>query len=362
MTRVVTSEESSTGAEAVLGVDTHRDVHVGAVTSDLGAVLATASFPATSAGYQQLLAWARGHGQVSRAGLEGTGSYGAALSRFLRSQGIAVIEVNRPDRAARRSRGKNDTIDAVAAAHAVISGRATAVAKAGDGPVEEIRIYKIAKDSAVKARRQAINQLKAVLVNTDPELRESLRGLGRGALVTRCAALDESAGHGASVAAVHTLRTLARRVRSLDAEITDLLARINALVEATAPKLLTEYGVGVDSAAVLLRAAGDNPDRLDSESAFAALCGVSPVERSSGRSERHRLNRGGDRQANAALFRVVMTRLRDHQPTRDYVTRRIAEGRTQREVVRCLKRYLARVLFKIICDAFSPQPASPSNA
>lgn len=341
--------------EVVLGVDTHKDVHVAAVTTVLGAVLTTSPFPATAAGYRALLAWATGLGVVRRAGVEGTGSYGAALSRFLRGAGVAVIEVNRPDRAKRRQRGKSDTIDAEAAAQAVISRRATAVPKSGDGPVEQIRVYKIAKDSAVKARRQAINQIKAVLVNADPALREELAGLGTMALITRCARLDQ--GTSAPTAVTHTVSLLARRVKSLDAEIADLLARITALVKSVAPALLDEYGVGADSAAALLVTAGDNPDRLRSQSAFAALCGVSPVEMSSGKTTRHRLNRGGDRQANAALFRVIMTRLRDEPRTRAYLARRTAEGRTKREIMRCLKRYLARDLFQIIHTALVPAAA-----
>lgn len=341
--------------EVVLGVDTHKDFHVAAVTTVLGAVLATSSCPTTAVGYRSLLTWARGFGLVRRAGVEGTGSYGAALTRFLRVEGVAVTEVNRPDRAKRRRRGKNDTVDAEAAAQAVISGMATATPKSGDGPVEQIRVYKIAKDSAVKARRQAINQLKAILVNAEPELRESLAGLGTMALVTRCAKLDEPAA--AASAVMHTLSVLARRVKSLDAEIADLLARITALVKSAAPALLDVYGVGADSAAVLLVTAGDNPDRLTSESAFAALCGVSPVEMSSGKTIRHRLNRGGNRQANAALFRVIITRLRDEPHTRAYLARRTAEGRTKREIMRCLKRFLARDLFRIIHSALVPNTA-----
>jgi transposase len=223
----------------------------------LGAVLATSPFPATAAGYRCLLAWARDFGVVRQAGVEGTGSYGAALARFLRVEGVAVVEVNRPDRAKRRQRGKSDTIDAEAAAQAVISRRATAVPKSGDGPVEQIRVYKIAKDSAVKARRQAINQIKAILVNADPDLREELAGLGRLALVTRCVSLDERAP--APTAVTHTLSVLARRVKNLDAEIAGLLARITALIQQIAPALLDEYGVGADSAAVLLVTAGRQP-------------------------------------------------------------------------------------------------------
>jgi transposase len=352
MTAPILPAASTDGQNTVvLGVDTHRDMHVVAVTTALGALLATSSFPTTAAGYRRLLDWARSFGVIERAGVEGTGSYGAALSRFLRGQGVVVVEVNRPDRAQRRRRGKNDTVDAQAAAEAVISGRATAVPKSGDGAVEQIRVYKIAKGSAVKARRQAINQIRSILVNADPQLREAMAGLGRTALVTRCAAL---ATHPGPTAVTHSLSVLGRRVKSLDQEIADLLARINDLVCATAPALLKEYGVGTDSAAALLITAGDNPERFEREASFAGLCGASPVEMSSGKTTRHRLNRGGDRQANAALFRIVMTRLRDEPRTRAYLARRTTEGRTKREVIRCLKRYLARHLFEIIRTAMTP--------
>ncbi|MGW2787722.1 IS110 family transposase [Streptomyces populi] len=337
--------------EMVLGVDTHKDVHVAAVTDQLGRVLGSSPFQATAVGYDELLSWAREFGDVRRAGVEGTGSYGAGLARYLLSQGVQVTEVNRPDRAKRRSRGKNDTVDAEAAAQAVVSERATAVPKRGDGPVEQIRVYKMTRDSAVKARKQVINQLKAILISADPALREQLAALGRAALVTACVDLDDAQHPGAGSAVLHTLRTLARRIKALTAEATDLAKRMETLVKDVAPALLEEHGVGVDSAACLLIAAGDNPERLTGEDAFAALCGVSPVERSSGKTHRHRLNRGGDRQANAALFRIVLTRLRGEPRTVAYIERRTAEGKTKREIIRCLKRYLARHLFNIIRDA-----------
>lgn len=339
--------------EIVLGVDTHKDLHVAAVASPVGRTLATASFPATTAGYRQLVSWARSHGTVARAGVEGTGSYGAALARHLVVEQITVIEVNRPDRAQRRRRGKSDVIDAEAAARAVISLRATATAKAGNGPVEQIRIYKVAKDSAVKARVQATNQLKSLLVTAEPAVRQSLTGLSAKALIERCAELD-SQTTGGDNAVVYTLRTLACRIQHLAAEIAELLARITSMIKTCAPALLDQYGVGPDSAAVLLVAAGDNPHRLGSEAAFAALCGVSPIEMSSGKTSRRRLNRSGNREANAALFRIILTRLRVEQPTKDYVARRTAEGRTKREIIRCLKRYAARQLFRIIHAALTP--------
>lgn len=320
-------QEAAAGLqEALLGVDTHKDVHVAAVISPVGALLGTQDFPATAAGYRALLGWARTFGAVLRAGVEGTASYGAALNRMLRSEGVAVIEVNRPDRADRRRRGKSDATDAEAAARAVLSGRATAVAKAGDGPVEMARMFKLAKSSAVKSRTQAINQLKAVLVGTNPVLREQLSGLSTPLLVRACVALqvsDPTADTGQ--AARHTLRLLAQRITLLTEEIDDLDERLTAVLAAHAPDLLARNGVGPDTGATLLIAAGDNSDRLHSEAAFAALCGVSPVEASSGKTQRRRLNRGGNRQANAALHRVTLARLRWDPTTRDWGVPRILD-------------------------------------
>jgi len=283
-------------AEVVLGVDTHKDVHVAAVLTTLGVLLATSTFPTTAVGYRRLLAWARGFGPVGRAGVECTGSYGAALARYLLAATITVIEVNRGDRGERRRRGKTDTLDAETAARAVLSGRATAIAKSGDGQVEMLRMFKLAKASAIKSRSQAINQLKAVLVRAEPTLRESITGLGNPALFRRCAQLTVSDPCDPAGAAALTLRLLARRVLTLTSEIDELNVHITAAIKTHAPQLLQRYGVGPDTAATLLLAAGDNPERLTSEASFAALCGVSPIEASSGKTRRRRLNRGGNRQ------------------------------------------------------------------
>jgi Transposase len=228
-----------TGGEVILGVDTHADQHVAALLTGVGAPVATASFAATAAGYRALLAWARGHGPVCTAGVEGTGSYGAALARYLRRAGVRVIEVNRPDRAARRRRGKTDPVDAEAAARAVLAGRATVTPKTADGPVETLRLLKLAKDSAVKARTQAINQLKAVLVGADPSLRESLAGMHRAALIRRCAQLPDpdptASGDGVAATVVYTLRLLARRIQHLTGEINDLTRRISGVLTSHPP-------------------------------------------------------------------------------------------------------------------------------
>jgi len=339
-------------SEVVLGVDTHRDEHVAAVLSAIGATLATEAFAATEAGYESILVWARSFGPICRAGVECTGSYGAALSRHLQSRGIAVIEVNQIDRADRRKRGKTDTLDAESAARAVISGRAVTIAKTGNGFVEAIRVLRIARNSAVNAKVKAINQLKSIIVGADPTLRDSLSGLGTGTLVRRCVELPDVADSASSVehAVVSTLRLLAARITALKSEAYTLLRQIRDPVDQQAPRLLEQNGVGPDSAAALLITAGDNPQRMKGESSFAALCGTSPVEASSGMTTRLRLNRGGDRQANAALYRITLSRLRWHPPTIAYMERRLAEGKSKREIIRCLKRYIARQLFAIIRD------------
>jgi transposase len=352
-------QDSSAAKEVILGVDTHNDVHVAAVITALGVQLGTASFPATAAGYQALVGWVGTLGMLRRAGVEGTGSYGAALARHLRAAGVEVIEVNAPDKATRRRRGKTDTLDAEAAARAVLSGRASGSAKAGDGPVEMLRMFKLAKASAIKARTQTINQLKAVLVAADPALREALSGLTNTMLIRRCAQLEATTPADVTSAAVYTLRLLARRILELTKEIHDLVHHITNTITGHCPRLLTRRGVGPDNAAALLIAAGDNPDRLHSEASFAALCGVNPLEASSGKTSRRRLNRGGDRQANSALYRVAICRLRCDARTRDYLARRITEGKTRREAIRCLKRYLAREIYQIIT---SPPQAEPSAA
>lgn len=354
---MITLSEAADGTEIVIGVDTHKDCHVVVALSAIGVVLCSRTFPVTTAGYQDLLAWSGDMGRVARAGVEGTNSYGVGPTRALRAAGVDVIEVNRPNRAMRRRRGKSDTVDAEAAARAVLSGEATAAPKSGDGPIEGIRVLKIAKDSAVKARVQAVNQLKAVVVNAPAGVREPLDGLAVPQLLARCTAPAQEGLGAAESAVVNTLGRLARRVQYLDAEIKDALGQMTGLIEQAVPALLQLQGIGPDSAAALLIAAGDNPDRLRGEASFAALCGASPVEASSGKTNRRRLNRGGNRQANAALFRAVLSRLRWDPATQEYLKRRTAEGLSKREIIRCLKRYLARTVYKVL-SASLPLPAT----
>jgi len=324
------------------GVDTHKDTHVAAVLNPLGVVLGTSEFPATPAGYRRLLAWMRDFGQLTEVGVEGTGAWGAGLARHLTGQDVRVVEVQRPNRQYRRRHGKSDTADAIGAARAVQSGEASGAPKSADGAVEAIRMLSVARRSAMKARTQAANQIHAVVTTAPDQLRSDLTGLDTKGLVARCARFHTTSAMTPLGAARRTLRMLARRWQSLTAEINEVDVELDNLTTQVAPSLRELPSIGTRNAAALLLAAGDNPDRLERERSFAALCGTSPIDASSGRQRRHRLNRGGDRHANAALYMIVVSRLRWHQPTRDYMQRRLAEGRTKKEIIRCLKRYVAR--------------------
>jgi transposase len=325
-----------------VGIDTHKHTHVAVVLDELGGRLDELTVPADSGGHERVERWAAGHGRVIAFGIEGTGSYGAGVASHLRRQGHRVVEVNRPDRRERRLNGKSDALDAENAARAVLSGRATATPKAADGEVEMIRQIKIAKDTAVKARTQAIVTLKTLVVTAPPELREQLEGLAKMALIERCAGLRPGPMTTPLAATKHALRGLARRWRQLQVEIKEHERHLAILTGSVSPAMVAALGIGPDTAAEMLIVAGDNPDRVRSEPAWAKLCGVCPVPASSGRTSRYRLNRGGHRQANSALYRTVIVRLRFHQPTIDYVARRTAEGKTKAEIIRCLKRYVAR--------------------
>ena len=289
---------------------------------------------------------------MGRVGVEGTGSYGAGLARHLAAAGVEIVEVNRPNRQTRRRRGKTDTVDAETAARAALSGDAAGVPKSADGCVEAIRTLSLARRSAVKARTVAANQINAVAVTPPPEhLRDRLRGLKTPEMVKVCARWRlDAAGDPAARAAKRALRALASRHRALTAEIDGLDAEPLALCERANPALLGTCGVGAEVASALLVAAGDNPERMRSEASSAALCGASPIEASSGPRVRHRLNRGGNRQANNALWRIATVRLRVHERSIDYAARRRAEGKTRREIIRCLKRHIAREIHRLLTD------------
>ena len=335
----------------IAGIDTHADVHVVAALDELGAILGTSSFSTDDEGYRAAHAWLCGHGTLIAAGVEGTGSYGAGIARFLGAHGVLVHEVNRPDRSTRRLVGKSDVIDAEAAARAVLSGRRLATPKTRDGAVEAVRVLRVARRSAVRARTQAANQMTALIGAADERLRAGLRPLPAHTRIHTCAGFTAPTESGEPIGATrHALGVLARRWLQLDIEVTALDDQLAQVVPIAAPTLLDVYGVGIDTAGALLVAAGDNPERMHSEAAFAALCGVSPVPASSGKITRHRLNRGGNRDANSALWRVAMVRLSKHQPTRDYAAKRTAQGRTKPEIIRILKRYIAREVYPHLRD------------
>jgi len=354
--KVVRSKEAE--ACVTVGVDTHADTHVAAALDPLGRVLGVRTIPSTPAGFAGLVAWAGRFGPVAAFGVEGTGSYGAGLARWLRARGDAVVEVDRPNRQARRRRGKSDPVDAEAAARAVLAGTATVAPKTGDGPVEMIRALRLARHSAVKARTQAANQLHALVVTAPDRLRARLRALSLVQLVAAAAAFRPGRRLGTPLAATKlALKSIALRHRQLSAEIQALDGHLDRLVAEVAPALVALKGVGTETAATLLVAAGDNPARLRSEAAFAHLCGVAPIPASSGRTTRHRLNRGGDRDANRALYLVATGRMAWDLRTRAYVARRTAEGLSKPEIIRCLKRYLIRELYPVLVTTPALRPA-----
>ena len=352
--------EIASNTDVIIGVDTHKLTHAAVAVSALGVRLGVLTIPASSSGYQALRAWGEALGSVRAYGIEGTGSYGAGLSRFLCQHGYPVFEVNRPNRQLRYQSGKDDPLDAESAARSVLAGQATAVPKSGTSTVEMIRHLKVARDTAVKARSQAMQTLKAVIVSAPAGLREQLDRLtGKMALLRHLAALRPGPLTSTMASAKTSLRALARRWLTLDAEIRDHDAQLAQLTQQLAPNLVQAHGMGPGTAAEMLLLVGDNRERIRSEAALAKLCGTCPVPASSGKTSRHRLNRGGNRQANAALYRVVIVRMRGHQPTLDYVRRRTAEGKSKLEIIRCLKRFVAREIFGYLCRPSQPPSPQP---
>jgi transposase len=327
------------------GVDTHADMHVAAALDPVGGLLGVEEFQVTPAGYARLLEWLGGFGTVCLAGIEGTGSYGAGLSRHITNAGVRVAGAGRSDRQDRRRAGKSDPLDAVSAARAAQSGRARGAPKGRDGAVEAIRALMVAKRSARSERIQTINQARS-LVHTGPDdLRARFTGHTTVALVAGLASLRPRPGSTIGYATRLALREAGRRAEFPGAQLERPGELIVPLVTAHAPRLLALYGVGPDTAALLLIAAGDHPERLRSEATWAHLCAAAPIPASSGKVTRHRLNPGGDRQANHALWRIVVTRMSSHPPTRVYVERRSKEGLSKKEIIRCLKRYVAREVY-----------------
>ncbi len=346
----MTTTMAETDVVVTGGVDTHLDTNMAAALDGVGGQLGVKEFPTTPAGYRELLGWLAGFGTVARVGVEGTGSYGAGLARYLGTKDVEVVEVDCPNRQNRRRRGKSDPVDALSAARAALSGDASGQAKARNGSVEAIRVLRVARSSARHDRTEALNQMRSLVCTAPDELREQLRDLSIFRLVELAAAFRPGEDMTVANATKTALRELARRARYLGEQMKLLNKLLAPLVKATAPALVASFGVGTDTAGALLVTAGDNPGRLRNEAAFAHLCGSSPIQASSGKVTRHRLNRGGDRSANHALWRIVMVRLQYDADTRAYVERRTKEGKSKREIMRCLKRYVARELYPLLVE------------
>lgn len=334
--------------EVILGVDTHLDKHVAVIIDGLGKVLGCLTIETNSVGYHQLLKWTQSFGDLQRAGIEGTGTYGAGLARFLSEQGINIFEINRPDRSMRRFRGKSDPTDAESAARTVLSGNTCAIPKLQSGAAVAMRIVSIARRSAIKARTQTINQLRALLISAPDKIRSRLWRSKPAECVKCCIHIRTLGESNWSAILATTLRLLAKRWQYLTEELNEINKTLDHLTAHGSKRVRQQFGVGPQTAATLLAVAGDNPERLRSEAALASLCGVNPLEASSGKTVRHRLNRGGNRAANNALWTIAMVRMRSDPRTQAYVTRRTGEGKSLKEIHRCLKRYIIRELFPLI--------------
>jgi transposase len=345
-------------ADHVLGVDTHRDSLSSAIlAADTAVVQGQVTVAANERGYRRLLRWARENASGRRAwAVEGTGSYGAGLAAFLHSQGELVLEVDRPRRPARRDRAKSDELDAIRAAREALAREHLAQPRLR-GEREALRVLLATRDSAVRSKRAAILLLKALLVSAPPSLREGLRALATRDQLAKAARLRISSTHNSELrATIITIRASARRALALEDEALELQREIEPIVARIAPRLLAEMGVGAIVAAQIL-CVYSHPGRIRSEAAFAALGGVAPLPASSGQTVRHRLSRSGDRQLNRALHTIVLCRMRDDPRTRAYTARRQAEGRSTREIKRCLKRYTARHLYRLL-NSTLPNPAN----
>ena len=346
------TDQSTTTRQVTGGVDTHKDVHVAAVVDSKDRFLASQAFPRTRHGYRNMHAWMQSFGDLQRVGVEATGSYSSGLQRYLQQSGVDVLEVTAPDKHDRRRRGKNDHLDAEAAAHAAFAELRTVTPKARDGMTEALRVPKTCRKTAVQARRIALQLIGSTIISAPDAIRDNLRQKTRMELIRTLAASrpDMSGYRNVDTACRIALKSLAHRFLDLNDEIADLDTMIQAIIDELAPELVARNAIGYVSAAQLLITAGDNPERLKSEASFAALCGVSPIPASSGKTMRHRLNRGGDRAANSALHIIAIGRLRTEPRTKEYVARKIAEGHSKLEAIRCLKRYIAREVFNLILD------------
>jgi transposase len=329
------------------GVDTHADTHQAAAVDEQGRLLGVQPFPATEDGCRQLLRWLHHWGQVRVVGVEGSGSYGAGLTRYLRAHGVPVVEVNQPHAHTRARRGKSDAIDAEAAARKVLAGECTAIPKDTTGIVEAIRQLQVARAGAVQARTAALNQLGDLVITAPATVRAALTAKTQSGMAAQAARWrpDPTRLADPAHAARLALHSIAGRIQALRAEIAALERQLSTLVKRAAPRTLRLLGVGPVHAAQMLITAGENIDRIHSETAFAHLCAADPIPASSGKTQRHRLNPGGNRAANCTLYMIAIVRLRYSPRTRDYVTRRTMQGKSKKEIIRCLKRYIARELY-----------------
>ena len=347
----MTHETASPTIRVVGGIDTHKDFHMAAVVDrDAGRLLDTKAFSTTRAGYRALLRWMRHHGELESVGIEGTGSYGAGVMRFLNAAGVVTFEVDRPDRSDRRRRGKSDTVDAEMAARAVISGRRLSKPKNKNGRVEALRVLRLTRAGAVRSRVKALQLLRSHAISAADEVRDEVRSLTRMQLLRTVAAWRpdyDDFDHPATATRI-AMRSLARRILELNNEIADLDDLVKPLVLQLGARLLERPCIGVETAGQLLVTAGDNPGRVRSEAAWAILCGVAPLPASSGKTERHRLNRGGDRQANRALHMIAISRLRTDERTRAFTQRKLTSGKSKLDAIRCIKRYITREVYPLV--------------
>lgn len=345
--------------KVIAGVDTHADTHHVAVINEYGKHLADKKFLAVGSGYREIAEYITSHGPVIAVGVEGTGSYGAELARVLTKEGFLVKEVNRPNRAQRRLHGKSDPLDAYQAAESVLADRGVSAPKTRDGYVEALRVLRTARTSALKARTAVQSQISGVLTAAPEAVRAKYRGQTSDARAKAMAATRPTGDIAdPAIATSVTLKRMGTRYRFLNTEISDTDAELARIIAEHAPALLEINGVGTVVASQLLVTIGDNPERLTSEAQFAALTGTAPIPASSGKTTRHRLSRGGDRAANASIHRIVLVRMSKDPRTRDYVAKRTTEGKSKLEVMRCLKRYVAREIYRVLKN---PRPVPPTN-
>lgn len=348
-----------------VGVDTHTDTHTIAVLDATGRTLLTATYPATSVGYRTVVKDLSEFGSPSevRVGVEGTNSYGAGLTRVLAAAGFTVFEVLRPTRQVRRMDGKSDPIDAIEAARTLISGRGISVPKSSVGPAEALRYLNAARDKYVSIMTALSSSVLSLLITAPAAIREKYSNENTAKILRALAACRPGVLDQTSVDfhVLTALKSMAQTHQETKEAADFLEARMRVLLEEHYPALLDVHGVGTITATALAITAGDNPARIRSEAAFAKLCGACPIPASSGKTNRHRLNRGGDRRGNKALHRIALTRMSKHEPTRQYVQRQTERGKTKKEILRQLKRALCREIYRTLTRPASAQRIAPGT-